>query len=73
MLREEQVTELLRRCELITNRRLKQTRGNLRNAESRAAAILELKFQGLEKFNMNLIREVVRIFYSVCLMEEKFG
>lgn len=42
MLREEQATELLRRCELITAQRLKKIRGNLRKAESRAAAIWEL-------------------------------
>ena len=42
MLREEQATELLRRCELITGQRLKQIRGNLRKAQSRAAAIWEL-------------------------------
>jgi hypothetical protein len=42
MLREEQAAELLRRCELITGQRLEQVRGNLRNAETRAAAVWEL-------------------------------
>lgn len=42
MLKEEQVAELLRRCEAIAGRTLKQTRGNLRKAETRAAAVWEL-------------------------------
>lgn len=42
MLKEEQVAELLRRCEAIAGRELKQTRGNLRKAETRAAAVWEL-------------------------------
>ncbi len=42
MLKEDQAAELLRRCELITNQRLTQIRGNLKKAESRSAAILEL-------------------------------
>lgn len=42
MLKEEQVAELLRRCEAVAGRTLKQTRGNLRKAETRAAAVWEL-------------------------------
>lgn len=42
MLKEEQVAELLRRCEAVAGRVLKQTRGNLRRAETRAAAVWEL-------------------------------
>lgn len=42
MLKEEQAAELLRRCESIAGRALKQTRGNLRRAETRAAAVWEL-------------------------------
>lgn len=42
MLKEEQVAELLRRCEAIAGRELKQTRGNLRKAATRAAAVWEL-------------------------------
>lgn len=42
MLKEEQVAELLRRCEAIAGGTLKQTRGNLRKAETRAAAVWEL-------------------------------
>lgn len=42
MLKEEQVAELLRRCEAMAGRTLKQTRGNLRKAETRAAAVWEL-------------------------------
>lgn len=42
MLLEEQAAELLRRCESIVGRRLDQVRGNLRNAETRAAAVWEL-------------------------------
>ena len=42
MLREEQAAELLRRCESVTGQHLKQVRGNLKKAESRASAIWEL-------------------------------
>jgi len=42
MLREEQAAKLLQYCETITNQRLSQIRGNLRKAETRAAAVLEL-------------------------------
>ncbi|MCG9893037.1 MAG: hypothetical protein MH252_18440 [Thermosynechococcaceae cyanobacterium MS004] len=42
MLREEQAAELLKHCELIAGKRLEQVRGNLRNAETRAAAVWEL-------------------------------
>jgi len=42
MLLEEQAAELLQRCERIVGRRLDQVRGNLRRAESRAAAVFEL-------------------------------
>jgi hypothetical protein len=42
MLKEEQVCELLLRCEKILGHKLIQVRGNLRNAVSRSAAIWEL-------------------------------
>lgn len=42
MLKEVQAAELLRRCEAIAGRRLTQVRGNLRRAETRAAAVWEL-------------------------------
>lgn len=42
MLKEEQTAELLRRCEAIAGHELKQIRGNLRNASTRAEAIWEL-------------------------------
>lgn len=42
MLKEEQVAELLRRCEAIAGRDLKQVRGNLRKALTRAEAVFEL-------------------------------
>jgi hypothetical protein len=42
MLREEQAAELLRRCESLAGVPLSQTRGNLRQSKSRAAAIWEL-------------------------------
>ncbi|WP_417498999.1 hypothetical protein [Methylophaga sp.] len=42
MLTEEQVVELLRRCELCVGHRLNMIRGNLINAETRSAAIWEL-------------------------------
>jgi hypothetical protein len=42
MLKEEQVNELLLRCEKIFGHKLLQVRGNLRNAVSRSAAIWEL-------------------------------
>jgi len=42
MLIEEQAAALLTRCENILRIELRQTRGNLRNAESRAAAVWEL-------------------------------
>lgn len=42
MLKEEQVAELLKRCEVITEQRLEQVRGNLSRAENRSAAIWEL-------------------------------
>lgn len=42
MLIEEQVAELLRRCEALAGRELKQVRGNLRNAATRAEAVWEL-------------------------------
>jgi hypothetical protein len=42
MLIEEQAAALLARCEKILGIELRQTRGNLRNAESRAAAVWEL-------------------------------
>lgn len=42
MLREEQVAELLRRVEQILGKELPQTRGNLRKAETRGAAVWEL-------------------------------
>ena len=42
MLKEEQAAELLSRCELLVGKRLDQIRGNLKNAESRSAALLEL-------------------------------
>lgn len=42
MLKEEQAAELLRRCEAVAGRELKQTRGNLRRASTRAAAVWEL-------------------------------
>jgi len=42
MLLEEQVSELLKRCEKITGQYLKQLRGNLKQIETRAAAIFEL-------------------------------
>lgn len=44
MLREEQVAELLRRCESAAGRTLTQSRGNLRKASTRAAAVWELLF-----------------------------
>ena len=42
MLNEEQAAELLRRCEAIADRRLENLRGNLRRAETRAAAVWEM-------------------------------
>lgn len=42
MLKEDQTAELLRRCEEKLGVRLDQTRGRLKNAEARAAAIWEL-------------------------------
>ena len=42
MLKEEQAAALLIRCEELTGQRLNQTRGNLRNAETRSSAIWEL-------------------------------
>lgn len=42
MLKEEQVSKLLQSCESIVGSRLEQIRGNLRNPESRSAAIWEL-------------------------------
>jgi len=42
MLQEEQVAELLRRCEAIAGRELKHIRGNLRKAPTRAEAVWEL-------------------------------
>ena len=42
MLREQQVAELLRRCEAIAGRELKRLRGNLGKAKTRAAAVWEL-------------------------------
>lgn len=42
MLRDEQAAELLRRCEAIVGRELKQVRGNLRKASTRADAVWEL-------------------------------
>lgn len=42
MLKEEQAAELLRRCEAIAGRQLKQIRGNLRKASTRAEAVWEL-------------------------------
>lgn len=42
MLKEDQVAELLARCEAIAGIRLNQVRGNLTKAESRSAAIWEL-------------------------------
>jgi hypothetical protein len=42
MLKEEQVAELLTRCETVTGQRLEQIRGNLSSAETRSAAIWEL-------------------------------
>lgn len=42
MLKEVQVAELLRRCEAIVGRVLKQVRGNLRKAATRAEAVWEL-------------------------------
>lgn len=42
MLKEEQAAELLRRCEQLAGRELKQVRGNLRNASTRAAAVWEM-------------------------------
>lgn len=42
MLKEEQAAELLRRCEAIAGRELKQVRGNLRKASTRAEAVWEL-------------------------------
>lgn len=42
MLKQEQAAELLARCENVTGVRLEQVRGNLRNAESRSAAVWEL-------------------------------
>lgn len=42
MLKEDQVAELLARCEAITKTSLNQIRGNLRQAESRSAAIWDL-------------------------------
>lgn len=42
MLKEEQAAELLVRCEAAVGKELSQVRGNLRNAETRAAAVWEL-------------------------------
>ncbi len=42
MLNEEQVAELLRICEAVSGRELKQNRGNLRKASTRAEAVWEL-------------------------------
>jgi hypothetical protein len=42
MLKEEQAAELLRRCEALADRRLDNLRGNLRRAETRAAAVWEM-------------------------------
>lgn len=42
MLKEEQVAELLSRCEKVTGQRLEQIRGNLSSSETRSAAIWEL-------------------------------
>lgn len=42
MLKEEQAAELLKRCETIAGRELKQIRGNLRRASTRAEAVWEL-------------------------------
>jgi hypothetical protein len=42
MLKEEQAAELLGRCEFIANRRLEALRGNLKRAETRAAAVWEM-------------------------------
>lgn len=42
MLKEEQAAELLRRCEAVAGRQLKQVQGNLRNASTRAEAVWEL-------------------------------
>lgn len=42
MLKEDQAAELLARCERLLGRRLDQIRGNLRRAETRAAAVWEL-------------------------------
>lgn len=42
MLKEVQAAELLRRCEVLAGRELKQVRGNLRKAPTRAEAIWEL-------------------------------
>src|SRR5713226_9757467 len=42
MLLEEQTAELLQRCERILGIELCQTRGNLRTADNRAAAVWEL-------------------------------
>jgi hypothetical protein len=42
MLREDQAAELLARCERLVGRRLDQVRGNLKRAETRAAAVWEL-------------------------------
>lgn len=42
MLKEEQVAELLKRCEAVTGQRLEQIRGNLSLSETRSAAIWEL-------------------------------
>lgn len=42
MLKEEQAAELLRRCEAIVGRELRQVRGNLRKASTRAEAVWEL-------------------------------
>lgn len=42
MLKEEQAGELVRRCEAVAGRQLKQIRGNLRKASTRAEAVWEL-------------------------------
>lgn len=42
MLKEEQAAELLRRCEAVAGRELRQVRGNLRKASTRAEAVWEL-------------------------------
>lgn len=42
MLSEDQAAELLKRCESIVGKTLKQVRGNLKKAETRASAVWEL-------------------------------